>query len=270
MQTSFFPKPDASWPTWGVWLYWIVVVTAVMFIAFKTVINSCHKVPQMYWGIRERLNQPIRKQPLRKDEACEICDRRKASNCPRCQKGAYCIECMECPVHDELDLRLPGFKVQLPFTHGYQDSDRRAQPFSLTAFAYMKDEDSPKVILDGYGHYAAGDNSRAVYAVNYAAAAIETSVIQATELALRRAVDKLGTSAPTDDISKMTISLFDSSSAYNVTLASFAAKPIVPAPEQVIARAMAGKPPEAATSSKTDAAVAASVVVQGHFGVAAE
>jgi regulator of protease activity HflC (stomatin/prohibitin superfamily) len=256
LPTSYIPKPDDSWPTWGVWLYWILVAVAVVFIAIKTVIKSCHKVPQMHWGIRERLNQPIRKHPIRKDESCEICDQRKASDCPRCQKGAYCIECMYCPVHDELDLRLPGFKVQLPFTHGYQDSDRRAQPFSLTAFAYIN-ESGPKVILDGYGHYSVGDDSRAVYAANYAAAELETSVRQATELALRQAVDTCGVTATTDEIGRKTIELFDRSLACNVKLSSFTARPVVPAPEQVLASAM--MPTLPGTAAATKAAQAAGV-----------
>jgi regulator of protease activity HflC (stomatin/prohibitin superfamily) len=261
--TSFLPKPDDSWPTWGIWLYWIIVAVAVAFIAIKTVIKSCHKVPQMHWGIRERLNQPIRKHPLRKGEACDTCDTRRASDCPLCQQGAYCYECTYCPTHDQLDLRLPGFKLQLPFTHGYQDSDRRAQPFSLTAFAYINGQ-GPKVILDGYGHYAVGNDSRAVYAANYAAAELETSVVQAAELALRQAVDRCGMGATTDEISQKALELFDGTRAYNVQLTSFTAKPIVPAPEQVLATALTSG--DLASRLTTESVSSQSAVTYVQFG----
>jgi len=261
MPTSIFPKPDDSWPTWAIWLYWIVIVGAVVFIAIKTVINSCHKVPQMHWGIRERLNQPIRKNRRRKNEECAVCEARAASSCLRCQKGAYCIECTYCPKHDELDLRLPGFKVQMPFTHGYQDSDHRAQPFALAAFAYVKDENSPKMILDGYGHYTVGDNSRAIYAANYAAVALETSIVQAMELALRRAVDACPTTATTDQVSRVALELFDGSKAFNVKVIDFTARPVVPAPEQVVASVLGGKLLEAIPNAvKTS-------VTHGHLGL---
>lgn len=261
LPTSVLPKPDESWPTWAVWLYWIVVGVAIAFVVIKTIVKSCHKVPQMHWGIRQRLNQPIRKNPRRKDEPCDICDARAATGCPWCTKNAYCVTCTYCPVHDELDLRPPGFKVQMPFTHGYHDSDCREQPFDLGAFAYSYETapgESVKVIIDGDGHYAVSNNSRAVYAANYAAADLQKSVVIATKTALRRAVEELGVHASTDAISIRTVELFDSSQAFEVQLTRFNAEPITPAPEQVLASAIGQK----LTSLGAN-------VLTGNFGAAA-
>lgn len=245
--TALFPKPTDNWPTWAVWLYYAVVVAISLFMVIKIFMNSFAKVQQGHAGMRMRFERPIRRNPLGKDEVCEICTPRRNSSCEACRSGAYCTTHQECPVHDELKIVGPGFHWQIPFTHSMREISVQHDPINLPCTPFEYGEPKRKMMVDGAMSYQVRSGSRAMFQALFASNAPGTSIAELAKSALGMACTICGPDNARA-IAEQAVALFDESAEpYGVSAVWYTVNPVFRSESQVIADGI-GKSPTPATA----------------------
>ncbi len=239
MTMGFIPKPTENWPAWAVFLYYLVAAIAVLFLAIKTFMKSYVKVPQNHMGMKKRFERPRRANPYKpQDGACTICDDKRAI-CPVCQKGRYCLDCPECPVHDELIVVDSGFYWVIPFTHGIILISLEDDTVPLDALRFEVGADKRQYVVDGSFVYKIGRRSRDLAMAIFRAKSLEATVKAQAMKALGQACSGPSLVSDLDVISAAGVSCFTAQpDKYGVEAVRFDLKPIARSPEQVLADSM--------------------------------